>query len=123
VTTNFFVELYRHSLVPVLTFARCRLFYLYLKEKLNDGFGGLTTDRHTINYFLVSPWFIAVPLDTQTQHTAHNNLKQVAVLTMEHLFSPCTRLNDLDENEDNVMEDFEDVKELNLDGSEIQLHD
>jgi hypothetical protein len=46
--------------VPVLTFARCRLFYLYLKEKLNDRFGGLTTDRHTINYFLVSTWFVAV---------------------------------------------------------------
>jgi hypothetical protein len=40
---------------------------------------------------------------------------------MEHLFSPCTRLNDLYENEDNVMQDFENVKELDLDVSTQEL--
>jgi hypothetical protein len=56
VTTSF-VELYRHSLVTVLTFARCRLI---LGEKLEDRFDGIITDGHRVDYFLVSTWFIAV---------------------------------------------------------------
>jgi hypothetical protein len=61
---------------------------------------------------------------------------QVAVLTMEHLFSPCTRLYDLYENKGDLedpedledLEDleeeeeaFENVKELNLDVSPQEL--
>jgi hypothetical protein len=48
---------------------------------------------------------------------------------MEHLFSPCTRLNDLFEYEDhfgeleegNACEEFENVNELNLDVSIQEL--
>jgi hypothetical protein len=57
---------------------------------------------------------------------------QVAVLTMEHLFSPCTRLSDLYENRGDLEdpedledfeeeEEFENVKELNLDVSPQEL--
>jgi hypothetical protein len=56
-----FVELHRHSLVPVLTFVGCRIIYIYLEEKLRGRFGGISTDRHTAaDYFLVSTWFVAV---------------------------------------------------------------
>jgi hypothetical protein len=67
-----------------------------------------------------------------TPHTAHSTQQsegrithqQVTVLTMEHLFSPCTRLYDLYENRgdlEDLEEDFDNVKELNLDVSPQEL--
>jgi hypothetical protein len=75
--------------------------------------------QNLINGFQMghSPGFFQIR-NEKTIVTARQNLKiasgEAAVLTMEHLFSPCTRLHDL-------WQDFENIKELKLDVSAQEL--